>query len=100
MLGGQVSHAAAHPYDSERFRPFVDISRLFAKKCHHRAFPWHIAKTKALPEQVSPPASSSGRGLLHLNDQADMQDDLRQRDAEWRSDDGAELAAAERSLLG
>jgi len=59
-------------------------------------------ETKALPEQVSPPAraSSSGRGLLHLNDQADMQDDLRQRDAEWRSDDGAELAAAEKSLLG
>src|SRR5215831_14940353 len=32
--------------DSERIEPFVDIPRLFAKKCHHRAFPWHIAKKR------------------------------------------------------
>jgi len=30
--------------DSERIEAFVDIARLFAKKCHHQASPAHIAK--------------------------------------------------------
>jgi len=32
ILGGQFSHAAAHPYDSERIVPFVDIAQLFAER--------------------------------------------------------------------
>src|SRR6516225_2893394 len=32
--------------NSERIRPFVDISRLFAAKCHHRAFLRHIPKQR------------------------------------------------------
>src|SRR5262245_46524193 len=35
ILGGQVSHAVAYPYDSERIEPFVDIAKLFAERCPH-----------------------------------------------------------------
>src|SRR6516225_12421726 len=49
LVPGEIPLAALafrYRLDSERTKPFVDIARLFAEKCHHRAFPRHIAKQR------------------------------------------------------
>ena len=54
IKAGRAQHARGLPdlprvrADSERIEPFVDIATLFSEKCHHWAFPRHIAKQALL----------------------------------------------------
>jgi len=65
LAGGTLR--AGKRLDSEHFKPFVDIAKLFAGKCHHWAFPRHIAKQKLFRSKchhrTRARSSSEGRAM-------------------------------------